>query len=89
MRTRKILAATGTAIALTVGGFTLGHSNSASAAGTTISTSSSTKVMLNSRCYELYSTTVTPYYHSSKYGWVKYPSPKVTSTKSEHCYTTG
>ena len=83
MRLRNILAASAVAGTLFAGGTFVGHAN---AAGTTVSKVNETKTIVNSKCYKEVRVTTTYYHHSSKYGWVLYPSPKVTTTKSEYCY---
>jgi hypothetical protein len=89
MRIRNIFVSGTVVTALAVGGMTaatLTDTAPAHASGTNVSTSTTTKVMLNSLCYEESTRTVTLYHHSAGHGWVAYPSPKVTTSKSEHCY---
>jgi hypothetical protein len=85
MKLRNIAAIAATAGTLFVGGTFVGH-EVANASGTTVGTVKETKTIVNSKCYKDVRVTTTYYHHSAKYGWVLYPSPRVTTTKSEHCY---
>lgn len=85
MKLRRIAAGTVVAIAASTGaGITL-SGGPANASGSTIETSSQTKVMLSVNCYETYKREVIYYTHSVTKGWVPEPSPKVETTKSETC----
>ena len=89
MRLRTIAVTGILATTTVVGGMTavtLAGQPPAHASGSTVSTSTTTKVMVNSRCYEQYTRTVTTYQHKTGHGWVRYVSPRVTTSKSEHCY---
>jgi len=86
-RTQKFMAA-GAITMATIGGgaAAVATSSPAHASGSTISTTATSKVMVSSTCYETYTQTVTYYHHSAGKGWVAYPSAKVTTSRSEHCY---
>jgi hypothetical protein len=85
MNIRNIAAAGFVLAGLGVGAVAV-TSAPAHASGTVVSKVSEVKTIVNSKCYNDVRVTTSYYHHSSVYGWVLYPSPKVTTTKSEHCY---
>lgn len=62
------------------------HSKSAQASGTNVSTTTTSKTMLNSKCYVTNTRTVTVYHHASGKGWERYAAPRVTTSHSTTCY---
>jgi hypothetical protein len=85
MKIRGIVASAIVATGIFGGMALTGNHAQADAGTTTISTTTSTKTIVNAKCYLTNTKTTTTYHHSAKTGWVKYPSPKVTTSKSEHC----
>jgi hypothetical protein len=85
MRVRTGMIATALIAITAVGGMSLSGHQQADAGTTNVSTSTTTKTIVNAKCYNQVTRTVTTYHHTTK-GWVKYPAPKVTTTTSEHCY---
>jgi hypothetical protein len=85
MRVRNILA-TAAILAGSLGAVIAGTSHQSSDAATTrLQTVTQTETIVNSKCYDVHKVTTTYYHHSSTLGWIKYPSPKVTTTNSETC----
>jgi hypothetical protein len=74
--------------AVTAGAVFAGGAGTALAvtSGTRLQTVSQTETIVNSRCYTTHKVTSTNYRWSTKTGWTKYPSPKVTTTNSETCH---
>jgi hypothetical protein len=85
MKFRKYVVAA--AIMTTMAGTSMAlmGSGQANASGSTIETVNTSRVMVNSKCYETYTTAITYYTHSVTRGWVKEPSPKVVKSKKETC----
>jgi hypothetical protein len=79
MKLRYIAAAA----AIGASAFFFGHS--ADASSPTLQTITQSETIVSANCYETHKVTVTYYEHSKTKGWVKYPSPKRTTTDSEHC----
>jgi len=69
----------------TFAGFAV-HSAPANASGTTLQTVTKSEHIVNSRCFTYDQVTTTYYHWSSKTGWTRYPSPKITKTHGETCH---
>lgn len=84
MKIRTIAAAALVAAGIGVGVAT--QSTPANASGTTLQTVTKSEHIVNSRCFTYDQVTTTYYHWSSKTGWTRYPSPKVTKTHGETCH---
>lgn len=62
------------------------HGTSAHASGTNVSTTTTSKTLLNSKCYVTNTRTVTVYHHAAGKGWERYAAPRVTTSHATTCY---